>query len=82
MNFLPEKLPAYISVKVSTGKNLTEISGKLSDRTLKMNVKAIPEKGKANLEIQRFFKKFLGIRATIKSGATNNTKLLYIEKIS
>ena len=81
MDFLPSTFPAYISVKVKTGKPKTEISGKLDDGTLKMDVKAIPEKGKANSEIQKFFKKSFGIRVTIKSGSTNSTKLLYLEKI-
>ncbi len=79
-DFFPLEFPCTLHFKVRAGHQKTEISGILDDRTIKLSVKAIPEKGKANAEIIKFFKKKLGLQATILSGDTSNRKRIFLEK--
>lgn len=78
--FLPQIFPTYISVKISVHKPKTQITELLEDGTIKMEVRAIPEKGKANIEIIKFFRKEFKISVTIKSGETQSKKLLLLEE--
>lgn len=55
----------------------TEISGFLGD-SLKLDVHAIPEKNKANIEIIKFFHKMLKKDVKIISGITSKRKVLRI----
>lgn len=48
-------------VKVSPGADKTEWQDSLSDGTLRLKVKAAPEKGKANAEVEEFIAKELGL---------------------
>ena len=57
-----------LKIKVITNAQKTEIIWELEDWTIKLKVKAIPEKWKANSEIE------------IISGKTSKLKLLKIEK--
>lgn len=64
-----------ISVKVNASK--TEITGFDNTRkTIKLNVKAQPEKGKANAEIIKFFTKLTKKKVSITSGKTSKQKTL------
>ena len=45
---------------------------------LKIKLKAVPQKGKANEELLKFLKKELGIKARIVKGLTSREKLLEI----
>jgi uncharacterized protein (TIGR00251 family) len=45
---------------------------------LKIYLKAVPDKNKANLELIRFFKKELGLRVLIQNGAKSREKILEI----
>ena len=47
-------------------------------QALRVNIKAEPEKGKANKEVIRFFKKLLKKEISITSGLTSKTKILKI----
>ena len=48
-------------------------------QSLRVNIKAPPEKGKANKEIIKFFKKLLKKEVKIISGLKNKTKILRIK---
>ncbi|RAL55478.1 hypothetical protein BLD25_04475 [Candidatus Gracilibacteria bacterium GN02-872] len=72
-----------LKVKVITNAQKTEITGELEDGTIKLKVRAIPEKGKANSEIIEYFSKILNLNKSkieIISGKTSKIKLLKIEK--
>ena len=59
----------------------TEIIGfDKAKKALKVNVKAQPEKGKANAEIARFFSRLTKKKAEIISGKTSKTKVLRLLK--
>ena len=63
-----------IRVTPNSSKNeLVEENGKL-----KLFLKAIPEKGKANKEIIKFFKKNYSLKVEIKSGETSRNKVLKV----
>jgi len=57
----------------------TEIT-EVDKDSIKLNVKAQPEKGKANKEIIKFFSKLLKKQVTIKTGKTTKTKILSIQE--
>lgn len=55
----------------------TEIAGfDKAKQAIKVNVKAQPEKGKANAEIIKFFSKLTKKKVEIVSGLTSKTKML------
>lgn len=64
---------------VKTNMAKTEILGFDKEKNAyRMNVHAVPEKGKANLEIIKFFKKELKKDITIISGMASRQKLIRI----
>lgn len=72
-----------LKVKVITNAQKTEIIWELEDWTIKLKVRAIPEKWKANSEIIEYFSKILNLNKSkikIISGKTSKIKLLKIEK--
>ena len=72
-----------LKIKVITNAQNTEIIWELEDWTIKLKVKAIPEKWKANSEIIEYFSKILNLNKSkieIISGKTSKIKLLKIEK--
>ena len=72
-----------LKIKVITNALKTEIIWELEDWTIKLKVKAIPEKWKANSEIIEYFSKILNLNKSkieIISGKTSKIKLLKIEK--
>ena len=72
-----------LKVKVITNAQITEIIWELEDWTIKLKVRAIPEKWKANSEIIEYFSKILNLNKSkieIISGKTSKIKLLKIEK--
>ncbi len=72
-----------LKIKVITNAQKTEIIWELEDWTIKLKVKAIPEKWKANSEIIEYFSKILNLNKSkikIISGKTSKIKLLKIEK--
>ena len=75
----------YIQVKVMPRSRSTEFVERMDDDTLKIRLKAVPEKGKANEELIRFLAKTLGIQKSdvvIVSGGTDTRKLLKIPDLS
>jgi len=71
----------FISLRVIPKTQKTEISEHLSDGSWKIRVKAVPEKGKANEEIESFLKKQLDAREVeICGGQKDRFKLVRILK--
>lgn len=66
-----------IKIKVKTGRPKTRITKKEGD-TYFMDVKARPEKGKANLEIIRYFSKIKKKKVDIIKGKISKEKLLKV----
>ena len=65
-----------LKLKVIPHAGLTEI--KAEEGRLKLYLKSAPEKGKANLELIKFFKKEFKLSVRIKSGETSREKILEI----
>lgn len=72
----------YLQIKVLPRSNKTEFVERMEDNeTLKIRLKAVPEKGLANKELIRFLAGTLNIpkdKILIISGATDTRKLLKI----
>lgn len=77
------KLPIqdYLRIKVIPKSPRNEITEILDDQTIKIRIKAAPEKGKANTELIKFLSKELGINKneiSIISGKTDQLKLIKV----
>ena len=77
----------YLRIKVIPNSNTNEIKEIMTDdsgeETIKIKIKAIPEKGKANAELIKFLSKELEIKKSnisIISGKTDRIKLIRISK--
>jgi hypothetical protein len=71
----------HLRIKVTTKQPKTEYLSTLDDGTIKIRLKAVPEKGKANEELIRFLAEELGVRKDtieVVSGATDTVKLVRI----
>ena len=68
----------YYRLKIIPNQPQTEIRNIMQDGTIKLAVAAAPEKGKANKEIQIFFREHFG-EIRILSGLTSREKLVYLE---
>jgi uncharacterized protein len=58
--------------------NASRTSLKEENGKLKLHLQAVPEKGKANAAVIKFFKKEFGIKVEIKSGSRSRDKVLRI----
>ncbi len=63
-----------IKIKVIPNSSKTEL--KEENGQLKLHLKSVPQKGKANEELIKFFKKNYKLNVTIKSGKTSRNKVL------
>lgn len=73
----------YLRVKVQPKSRESAIGDVMDDGTLKVRVKAAPEKGKANKEVIKVLAKKYGVRKSeveIVSGKTDQIKLIKINK--
>ena len=70
--------PERINLIVKPNQRKTEIT-KQEGSTYYLNVKAEPEKGKANLEIIKFFSKLTKKEVKIVSGLTSKKKVLKLQ---
>jgi len=66
-----------LKVTVIPNASKNEIISNKND-VLKVKLKAVPQKGKANEELLKFLKKKLGIKARIVKGLTSREKTLEI----
>jgi uncharacterized protein YggU (UPF0235/DUF167 family) len=72
-----------LKIKVKACADRNEVVGALSDGTVKINLRAKREKGKANLALIKFLSNYLKLNSSqikIISGFTSSTKLLIIKK--
>jgi len=72
---------AYLRIKVTPRQRMTEFFQVMDDNTLKIRLKAIPEKWKANLELIRYLSEELNIpkaKIEIISGAGDEVKIVRI----
>lgn len=83
---LGEKGEAYLRVKINPGARQNKIREAMQDEkgeTIKIDIAAQPEKGKANRELVRFLAKESGLgkdNIKIISGAGDRIKLLKFSK--
>ncbi|HTX86711.1 MAG TPA: DUF167 domain-containing protein [Candidatus Nanoarchaeia archaeon] len=78
---LAEKKEIYLRVKVIPGAPKTEIKGEMADGTIKIALRAAPEKGKANETLIKFLAEYFGVpKGNIKiiSGVSDRIKLVKI----
>ena len=69
----------YLRLKVIPNAQRTELMELMADgETVKMRVAAVPEKGKANKEIEKFLGKFFGAQCQVMGGRTSSQKLVKI----
>jgi hypothetical protein len=73
----------YLRIKVHPKSKDSGVFDTMEDGTLKVRVKAPPEKGKANKEVIKVLAKKYGVKKSeveIVSGATDQIKLIKISK--
>ena len=82
---IPNPKSGYLRIKVipkSSKNEVTEImKDETGEETIKIRIKAIPEKGKANTELIKFLSKELQVpkqNISIISGKTDQLKLIKI----
>ncbi|MBI4448747.1 DUF167 domain-containing protein [Candidatus Woesearchaeota archaeon] len=72
---------AAFTIRVRTKAQETKITGILPDGTITLDVAAVPEDNKANLEIIKFFTRKIGCRVEILVGKTSKEKVLRILEV-
>lgn len=78
---LAESGEIFLRCKIHPKAAKTEIYDQLADDTIKIRVKAVPEKGKANKELSNYLAKTFGVpkdHVVILSGHTDPLKLIKI----
>lgn len=81
---MQERGLGYLKVKVNAGSRRQGVAGWQGD-ALKVTVRAVPERGKANDAVCGLLAKRLGIPATqvtLRRGATSREKLLFVDGLS
>lgn len=79
---LREEFEIYLRIKVIPSSEKNEVKELLEDGTLKVNIAAAPEKGKANLELIKLIaKNFTVDKNCVKiiSGAGSRLKLIKVK---
>jgi len=74
--------PTYLRIKVIPKSPKNELVETMADGTIKIRIKAPPEKGKANKELIKFLAEHFNIRKesiSIISGKTDQLKLIKLE---
>ena len=75
---------AYLKVRVTPGSRKEEIAGWAQD-TLRVRIKAPPERGKANDAVVAFLAKALNVaptQVTLRRGATSREKLVFVDGLT
>lgn len=73
----------YLRIKVLPKSPKNEVVEILDDETIKIRIKAIPEKGKANAELIKFLSNELNVpkeNISILSGKTEQLKLVKVKR--
>ncbi|MFH1744986.1 MAG: DUF167 domain-containing protein [bacterium] len=74
----------YLKIKARPGASENEVKEIMSDKTVKINIAAPSEKGRANQELIRFLAKEFAVQKEdikILSGAGERTKLVKIKNM-
>ncbi|MDP2944212.1 MAG: DUF167 domain-containing protein [bacterium] len=80
---LADNKEIYLRIKVLAGAGRTGFVEEMGDGTLKIAVAAVPERGKANLELIKFLAKEFGVvKGSVKiiSGADERLKLIKVSR--
>ncbi len=80
---LQEEGEVTFSVNVRPNAGKTAAKGFLEDGTMKIDIAAAPEDGKANVELIRFLSREFGVtrdRITLRSGETSRRKTIVIQR--
>ena len=78
---LEQNKEVYLRIKVHPNSAKTEVKDILEDETVKINVSAVPEKNKANIQLIKFLAKEFNVeKSSIKilSGVSERIKLIKI----
>lgn len=70
-----------LDIKVIPRASASEVAGTLADGTLKVKVRAVPDKGKANAEVCAVLARHFGVppgNVEIVSGATSSRKRIRV----
>ncbi|MFC1655534.1 DUF167 domain-containing protein [Patescibacteria group bacterium] len=79
--FIEQNKPSYLRIKVLPKSAKNEVVDIMDDETIKIRIKAVPEKGKANKELISFLSKELEMpkeKFDIISGKHDQLKLVKI----
>lgn len=71
----------HLNVKIHPMAQKSEFCGEMADGTIKINIKAIPQQGRANRELIKFLGEELNINTqniSIENGFTSSRKLVKI----
>ncbi len=80
INIAPYIKKSTLKIVVKPNSQKNEITAwDNENQALKVNIKAMPEKGKANIAIIKFLSKLLKKKIIIHSGKTSRTKILLIQ---
>lgn len=83
INNLANNKEIFFKVKVTPGAGATGFLDKMADGTVKIAIKAAPEKGRANQELIRFLAVALGVRkyqVEIIGGLNERTKHIKVSR--
>lgn len=78
---LSKKGEVYVVIKARPGSPKTQVRGLMADNSIKIDIAAQPERGRANKELINFLSKEFKVgkeRVTIISGAGETKKLVRI----
>lgn len=79
--FTDDCFPLHLKIKVSPRSPRTEYNSTMADGTLKIRLRAVPEKGKANAELIRFLAEEFQVPESaieILSGGSDAMKLVRV----
>lgn len=78
---LKEKGEVILKLKIHAGAKKTESNGTLENGVIKLNISAVPERGKANRALLKFLSKEFGVaksQVEIISGESDRNKVVRI----
>jgi uncharacterized protein (TIGR00251 family) len=78
MNLTKHIKEGLLRIKVSPNARKTKL---VEDNGLRLYIKEIPDKNKANLALIKFFKKKFNLKVTIKSGMKSRDKVLKVSTL-
>jgi len=70
-----------LEIRARPGARATRLVGEMADGSLKMDVAAAPEDGKANVELARFLAALFGANVELLSGQTSRLKRVRVSAV-